>query len=76
MFGNSTANNLSLPVKRLSMDTNFGVFMINDNNGQLAMIVSYKDKSMADDMCKSLNRDNGRLHMRFFVSAIVVDGDK
>ena len=58
------------------MYTNFGVFMLNNNNGQLAMIVSYKDKSMADDMCKSLNRDNERLHMRFFVCAIVVDGDK
>ena len=58
------------------MDTNFGVFMHNDNNGQLAMIVSYKNKTVADDMCASLNRDNERLHMRFFVSAIVVDGDK
>ena len=58
------------------MDTNFGVFMLNDNNGQLAMIVSYRDKTMADDMCKSLNKDNERLHMRFFVCAIVVDGDK
>ena len=56
------------------MDTNFGVFMLNNNNGQLAMLVSYKDKSMADDMCKSLNRDNERLHMHFFVCPIVVNG--
>ena len=56
------------------MDTNFGVFMVNNNNGQLAMIVSYKNKSMADDMCVSLNRDNGRLHMHFFVCPIVVNG--
>ena len=58
------------------MDTNFGVFMLNTNNGQLAMIVSYKDKSMAYDMCKSLNRDNERLNVGFFVCAIVADGDK
>ena len=56
------------------MDTDFGVFMRNSNNGQLAMIVSYKNKPMADDMCASLNRDNERLHMHFFVCAIVVNG--
>ena len=56
------------------MDTDFGVFMRNSNNGQLAMIVSYKNKPMADDMCTSLNRDNERLHMHFFVCPIVVNG--
>ena len=58
------------------MDTNFGVFMHNNNNGQLSMIVSYKNKTIADDMCVSLNRDNERLHMRFFVCPIVVNGNK
>lgn len=58
------------------MDTDFGVFMRNDLNGQLSMIVSYKNKSVADDMCKSLNRDNERLHMHFFVCAIVDNGNK
>ena len=56
------------------MDTNFGVFMHNNNNGQLAMIVSYKNKTVADDMCASLNSDNERLHMHFFVCPIVVNG--
>ena len=58
------------------MDTDFGVFMRNSNNGQLAMIVSYKNKPMADDMCKSLKRDNERLHMHFFVCPIVDNGNK
>ena len=58
------------------MDTDFGVFMRNSNNDQLAMIVSYKNKPMADDMCTSLNRDNKRLHMHFFVCPIVVNGNK
>ena len=58
------------------MDNNFGVFMHNNNNGQLAMIVSYKNKTVADDMCASLNRDNERLHMHFFVCPIVDNGNK
>lgn len=58
------------------MDTDFGVFMRNKNNGQLAMIVSYKNRTMANEMRNSLNRDNERLHMHFFVCAVVEDEDE
>ena len=58
------------------MDTDFGVFMRNDFNGQLSMIGSYKNKSVADDMCKRLKRDNERLHVHFFVCAVVDNGNK
>lgn len=58
------------------MDTDFGVFMRTKNNGQLAMIVSYKNRTMANEMRNSLNKDNKRLHMHFFVCPIVDDEDK
>ena len=55
-------------------ETQYGVFLRHESNGNIMMIVAYRNQKYADEMCEHLRKDNEGSQRYFFVCPIVDSG--